>query len=734
MQYKEADKYFIINGGDKNLKPITIPLPVPPNIKKIDGYGLPPNKQFFTRQKYPPKLKALEDECGGNIDDIWGAISRRQKQYKEEIKWIKRQWYYRLYGYWCFINGKPTYIDGWHFYYLNYFHLDVGLPKYRDRDRRWFIAARYIYDTTIDFEKKDEFGNAIPEEDGTYKVYDTGRKLFWGVIGLKGRRFGDTYKSLCIGLEEITRAKNHGSKFGMQGDTGETGNTDFKYVVHAWRKLPFFFMPKYDNPSNPKEEVLFYEPARRGSNNNVVGSETGLEATINYASTADRSYYDGTKLLYYVCDEPGKTRLEDVVMRWKVVRECLSEGSERVGFSIHPTTVGEMTKGGGKRMRELCDQSDYFVRSKNGETMSSLCVLFFPAYDGLSGFVDEFGNSVIDTPNAEQSKYINKKVGAKEYLENKLSAYLKKGDEDSLRAYREQKRLYPTQYSDCFLTDVSDIGMPYEKIDARLGDLNFEREATRRGNFIRQDAGNKDSKVIWVDDNENGRFYISHMLPDSLSNQKYYSHNVWYPNRPRFTASSDPFRLDKTQHARMSKGGGACWWNFDKSIDGEKSIEHWTTNRFVCTYCYRPPTTDEFCEDMLMMCIYFGALMYGENNIDIVNAYFMRRGYGGYLKYGIDKASGKYRKTPGFSSLGESKANLFNMMVDYMQKHSKRERHKEILMECRDIRGLDDMVNRDLFTACGGCLLGIESDYGFVESLPEKEVLNMGDYLISYDY
>ena len=44
--------------------------------------------------------------------------------------------------------------------------------------------------------------------------------------------------------------------------------------------------------------------------------------------------------------------------------------------------------------------------------------------------------------------------------------------------------------------------------------------------------------------------------------------------------------------------------------------------------------------------------------------------------------------------------------MDYIEFHCERECHKEILEECRDIKGIDDMTNFDLFTAGGGCLIG----------------------------
>jgi len=87
------------------------------------------------------------------------------------------------------------------------------LPRYYDRDRRWFLIQRHFYNYTYDFVNKTEEGKAIPNERGEYEMYDTGRPVFNGVINLKGRRRGDTYKSGCMGLEIITRAEHDEQTF-----------------------------------------------------------------------------------------------------------------------------------------------------------------------------------------------------------------------------------------------------------------------------------------------------------------------------------------------------------------------------------------------------------------------------------------------------------------------------------------------------------------------------------------
>jgi hypothetical protein len=183
----------------------------------------------------------------------------------------------------------------------------------------------------------------------------------------------------------------------------------------------------------------------------------------------------------------------------------------------------------------------------------------------------------------------------------------------------------------------------------------------------------------------------------------------------------------------MSNGGGCQFMLRDKSIDPDtKDISEWITHDIVATYTYRPQTTDEYAEDMLTACVYYGSLAYPEVNLALIIEHFTKRKHAGYLKYGIDKATGKYRKTAGFSSLGDSKADLFNGIVDYLQKHCHRVKHKSFLMEAKKIKGLDDMKNFDLFTAVGGALLGVQQVI-YKDSIKEDrdEVIDISSFFPS---
>lgn len=87
-------------------------------------------------------------------------------------------------------------------------------------------------------------------------------------------------------------------------------------------------------------------------------------------------------------------------------------------------------------------------------------------------------------------------------------------------------------------------------------------------------------------------------------------------NPHKFKIGVDPFEWDKRRTAErsrdLSKAGAWCKWVFDPDVDGGSSedtaeaIESQRSNSYMWVYHARPLNANEFHEDMLMACIYFG--------------------------------------------------------------------------------------------------------------------------------
>lgn len=715
-QYKEADTHIWFNTDDPNLFPIRVELPKPPEYHLIDGFGLPARAQKFEYQVYPERLKNLERRCN-TITKIWEVLDVERDDYKEEIAWIQKQWDRRFNGYWCFINGKPTFIDGWHYTYVNFWKFkNKKLPQYRSANRKFFLFNRFAYTYTYDFANRDEFGRPIPNDDGFYDFIDLGYRVCMGTTFPKGRRGGASNMSLCIGYCETTVMEGVISGIiSMNGDSSAKHFGDI--LVPGWMEMPFFFKPMYNGKNPPSTEIFWAAPAKTGD---VVNIDMGLQTIFNFSPTAQATFYDGDKVFFLLCDEEGKATEVDVSDRWLVLRQCLGQGSGAIieGFSVHPSTVGEMNNKGGAAFYELCSDSHFEERNSNGQTRSGLFNLFIPAYDGLEGFIDEFGDSIIETPTPEQAAFIKRNIGAREYLLKKRQAYLDKGTPAALEKYREEVRLNPIWWAECFRTEGGDIGFNMEILETTMDELRYKKDVFQRGN-LKWKNDIVDGEVEWEYDPE-GKFEMSKVFNADYYNKKYMKDGEWYPQFPkRGICSADPFKFmseaefkQRKDKSKMSNGGGAAFWNRDKDLDPDiKDINEWQSYRFIMAYNYRTSDQDEYAEDMLMMSVYLGWMMYPEVNVDLVYKHFVKRGYGGFLKYDIDELTGKVKDKPGFTSLTASKQKLFNKLRDHIELHGRREKHISILTECHSIKGIEQMTMYDLFTACGGCLMGLESTF-----------------------
>jgi hypothetical protein len=704
--YKEAQTHIWYNDEDPDLVPIKVALPTTPPLHTIDGYGLPPEEQKFTRRKMPDQLNNLIRQSK-TIDNVWDTLLYNRHEYIESLNYIRWAWNHRINGYWCFINGVPTYIDGWHFFYLHFWHMESRLPTYRSRDRQWFIFARFCFTDTTSVELDDNGKPIVIVDDGrvTYKTYDTGNRTCLGFTYPKHRREGATSRSACIHYEVISRTNNaNGGIVSMTGDKAEMVLT--KHIAPAFKKMPFFFVPRYQGSDDPKAKLVFNSISKSTSSKGAsINKDAGLDSQINFSTTSDPNFYDGYKLFFLHDDETGKTELTDVSERQQILAKSLlaDGGGNFYGFYISTSTVGEMEGKGGDNYYKIIQNSHWQKRNLNGTTQTGLYTLFMPAYDGLGeGYIDEYGNSIIDRPTWQQETFTKKKIGARQFLDNQRSMYLSQGD---IEKYNEECRLNPTRLKECFLRKQSDTGFNVKVLEETKYELMQNKALTIRGDFAwTSEFG---SPVIFVDNPHSGKWVVSKLLDVHRTNKKLFINGQWAPDRPRFVISADPFKNAKSyQKKRLSLGAGCVFEERDYAIDGEgKDPSNWETYNFCATYLHRTETDDEYNEDMLKACIYYNGMFFPENNVDHSWMYFERMEFGGYLRYESDP-QGKERPKPGFNSNTGSKQSLFDGIRNFVNVHGRRVRHIELIKEWLEIRGTDDMPNRDLFVASAGCLKG----------------------------
>jgi len=551
-------------------------------------------KNKWVRQEYPKELSRIK-----NIFD-WRGYPEDSKE-----KWydyIDEEFKRRDEGFWFMNNGKPTWITGTHYMYLQWSKIDVGAPDYREANRLFFI-----------------FWEACKAD-----------KRCYGMCYLKNRRSGFSFMSSAETVNLATLTGD--ARYGILSKTGSDAKKMFTdKVVPISINYPFFFKPIQDGMDRPKTELAYRVPASKFTRKKITSNEKlediqGLDTTIDWKNTGDNSY-DGEKLNLLVHDESGKwERPDNILNNWRVTKTCLRLGSRIVGKCMMGSTSNALDKGG-DNFKKLYNASDVTQRNRNGQTKSGLYSLFIPMEWNYEGFIDEYGYPVFDNPDNDvlgpDGELID--YGIIEHWQNEADGL--KTDHDALNEfYRQFPRTTEHAFRDEALNSIFNLVKLYEQID-------YNEETSRTlglttGNF-QWVNGIKDTKVIFYPDPK-GRFNINWTPPSSLQNNCFLKNGIRYPGNEHMGAfGCDSYDISGTVDGRGSKGALHGLTKF--------SMEDAPPNQFFLEYIARPQTADIFFEDMLMAIVFYGMPILAENNKPRLLYYLRRRGYRGFSMNRPDK-------------------------------------------------------------------------------------------------
>jgi hypothetical protein len=561
-----------------------------------DIYKSPKNK--WTKLEQPKELSKLK-----NIFDWRNYPDEAKEQWYD---YIDEEFKRREEGFWFTNNGKPTYITGTHYMYLQWSKIDVGAPDFREANRLFYI-----------------FWEACKAD-----------KRCYGMCYLKNRRSGFSFMSSAETVNLATISSD--SRYGILSKTGADAKKMFTdKVVPISVNYPFFFKPIQDGMDRPKTELAYRVPASKFTRKKITTNEKleelqGLDTTIDWKNTGDNSY-DGEKLNLLVHDESGKwERPDNILNNWRVTKTCLRLGSRIVGKCMMGSTSNALDKGG-DNFKKLYNASDVTQRNRNGQTKSGLYSLFIPMEWNYEGFIDEYGLPVFDNPNADvlgpDGELID--VGVVEHWQNEADGL--KSDQDALNEfYRQFPRTEEHAFRDEAKNSIFNLIKIYEQIDYNEGIGNSSVLTT--GNF-QWVNGIKDTQVIFYPDPK-GRFKVSWVPPMNLQNSVILKGSVRYPGNEHMGAfGCDSYDISGTVDGKGSKG----------SLHGltKFSMEDAPANTFFLEYLARPQTADIFFEDVLMALVFYGMPLLAENNKPRLLYYLRRRGYRGFSMNRPDKVWNK---------------------------------------------------------------------------------------------
>ena len=569
---------------------------VPPTPKELEN-----TNNRWIAQEYPAELQKIKSIFDWN---------RKDNLFKSKyVDSIEKEFDRREHGHWFMNNGKPTYLTGTHYMYLQWTKIDIGLPDFRESNRIFYI-----------------YWEACKADNRSF-----------GICYLKNRRSGFSFMSSSETANQGTIVRD--SRLGIMSKTGSDAKKMFTdKVVPIVRNYPFFFKPIQDGMDNPKTELAFRVPASKITRKNMDEEREddieGLDTTIDWKNTADNSY-DGEKLILLIEDEAGKVeRPENILNGWRVRKTCLRLGSRIIGKCMMGSTSNALSKGG-ENFKKLFNDSDPRQRSANGQTKSGLYALFIPMEWNYEGYIDEFGWPVFEDPK-KPVVGVDKELisnGVITYWNNEVAAL--KSDADALNEfYRQFPRTESHAFRDESKQSLFNLTKIYQQID--YNDSMIKDRVITRG-YFHWKGGVKDSEVIWTPD-QKGRFYVSWIPEQALRNKIIYRNGRKFPSNDHLGA----FGCDPYDISGVVGGGGS-----NGALHGltKFHMEKAPTNEFFLEYVARPQTAEIFFEDVLMACIFYGMPILPENNKARLLYHFKNRGYRGYVLNRPDKQTFKLSKT-----------------------------------------------------------------------------------------
>lgn len=553
-----------------------------------------------------------------------------------------QEWDRRMNGFWFYANGTPIYITGLHYFYMCYWSIDVGLPKFRNPDRRYFYFLQYCIED--------------PE--------------CFGMVEISKRRQGKTYRGGVFLYEHASRTKN--SRSGIQSKTGSDAKEVFrKAVVQPFKKLPDFFIPVYDQSKGmtPTSELRFFQTTIKGKKSATINDEDELESMIDW-KTSEAISYDGQKLQRYLGDEVGKTSEIDVWNRYLVTKYChLDDEGRIIGKSLLTTTVEDMEQGG-EAFKKIWDNSDH-TNKKGKRTASGLYRYFCPA--DHTRHYDVYG-------------FANRELALDEILaERKLL------NNDS-RALSSVIRKEPLSWEEAFRIDGNKCLFDAMKLNERLDRLSWKDNLTTRGNFVWSN-GLRDTTVEF-EEVRNGKWLVAKLFSDVEESNKIIKRGeLLYPNNGGFVMGVDPVDHNKTQDGRRSDGAGIVLQKYNAAR--EDDIYNYS---FVALYVHRPDNVSVFYEDMIKMCVYYGCSVLYENNKVGMLHYFNDRGYGSFLMWLPE------RMQPGVAASPKTHQHIAELTESYISEHHEKIYFKDLVKDWLEF-DLSNTTKFDAAMAAGYALI-----------------------------
>lgn len=519
-----------------------------------------------------------------------------------------------------FTNSDGITITGPHFFYLNFIQI-LGKDKLTGRKKK--IFPRFL-DVDYDY----------------FWILDSARKLQKGVILVKPRRLGFSYKAAAICTHEFIFYKD--SKSLISAYLSKFSDNTMGMVLDNLNFLNGY--TEFAKERNPDTRDFIKARFKR----NVGGVEVwaGTQSEVRQITFKDNSLAAvGQSANWFIIDEAGV--FPNIIESYNYSEPTIKDGSDYTGVALVFGSAGSM-EGGSQYFYEMfTNPTKYNMLAFDCEEGGNQTGWFVKASKGRLGtsfkgnqMVDENGNSIEEEAIEEllRERELKKQGGDAKTLHNLITQYPLSYKEAFLR---NKGNIFPTVELQEWLAEVETTSL---KDEGKKGELYFNSDNVLKfrlnpqlediTNFPVKAEDKKDGCIVIYEEPEK----INDEIPPHL-----------------YISGLDPYDQDKA-FTSTSLGSFIVYKRFYRA-DKTRDI-------IVAEYTGRPEKADDFYENCRKLCIYYNAKCLYENQLkgfkvymetkrslhylyeqpaiikDIIKNSNVSRGYGIHMNRGAGGATG----------------------------------------------------------------------------------------------
>lgn len=565
-------------------------------------------------------------------------VRKRNKLVSENIDFVKSEFHKRDNGIFVKIDNEVHYLTGENWLFLEHYYLTESdiYPNFRltQTEAYWHWEA------------------CVADSRG------------WGEIRGKGRRTSWSVESASMALNMVTRTKY--AKIPIVSERKDLAAELFTdKIVKSFEYFPIYFKPLVALPNDEPKNTLeiTHETKRR---------ETGKITFYPTKTTA----YDSTKVKSLsINDEIGKWLDESLIDFISRHSKCHTEGNSR-GKGRFGSTAGEYFKGGGEEFEIEFNAADPEKRNKiTGRTENGLVNFFIDICYTMTepmNFFDEWGYSIVHDP---EEPIVNEfgqivEVGAITFWNATFQTLKAAGEKQKLNGFlrdapRKIEHMFRNEGGVNNDFDIDNLNNHKDYLNGFTHDMLSESIIYRGNLAFKGEKFNSD--VMWIP-HPKGKFQ-STWLPDK-DRQNKSSEREFHGKKMKMPLHDNVGSLGVDSYDIIGNTGDGN--GSDGAIVGYSKFNMvgCPSHSFFLIYKERPDVRNDFYDDVIMACQFFGMSALVESNKARLLEYMYDNGYTGYALRRQDKkwkdlteAEQKWGGIPSSVPVIEDQANLLKTYI-----------------------------------------------------------------------